>query len=159
MEWYHVYGVVVGTASLGLVIMLNLTGHLRARKEYKFHKMVIRNAIYDAEIVMRNVSCLSRDYDFADAKDVSERIANYAGKNMAKIDKYMEEIRTHRMYLKSDDPLMSKIKEVVDTLEWFTDFYGSDGGEPSVKQRVVWNEDRDEIGDGIDRLLKVAERM
>ena len=159
MEWYHIYGVVVGTASLVLVIALNVNNYLGARKEYAFHKNVIKSAIYDAEIVMRNVSCLSRDYDFADENDVSERIAEYARKNMAKIDKYMEEIRTHSMHLKSDDPLMGKIKGVVETLEWFVDFYGSDGRGPSMKQRVVWNEDRGKIGSGIDRLLRVAERM
>ena len=159
MEWYHVYSVGVSTLSLALVAVLNLTDYRRARKEYAFHKSVIKNAIYDAEIIMRNVSCLSRDYDYADEKDVSERIAEYAGKNMAKIDKYMGEIRSHRMHLKSDDPLMDKIKEVVETLEWFADFYGDDGRGPSIKQRVVWNEDRAEIGNGIDRLLKVAERM
>lgn len=159
MEWYHLYGIVVATASFILVIALNLSNRRRDRKEYAFHKSVIKNAIYDAEIVMRSVSCLSRDYDYADEKDVSERIAEYAGRHMAKIDKYMEEIRSHRMYLKSDDPMMKKINEVVDTLEWFVDFYSSDGRGPSMKQRVVWNEDRGKIGSGIDRLLKVAERM
>lgn len=159
MEWYHVYGVIAGTLSLALVIVLILNDYFRGRKECAYHKSVIKNAIYDAEIIMRSVSCLSRDYDFADEKEVSERIAEYAGKNMAKIDKYMGEIRTHSMHLKSDDPLMKKIKGVVETLEWFVDFYGIDGRGPSIKQKVVWNEDRGEIGNGIDRLLRVAERM
>ena len=159
MEWYFIYGASVATTSLAFAVTLYLSNRSRDRKEYAFHKSVIKNAIYDAEIVMRSVSCLSRDYDYAAEKDVSERIDEYAGRNMPKIDKYMEEIRSHRMHLKSDDPLMKKINEVVDTLEWFADFYGSDGRGPSMKQRVVWNEDRGKIGSGIDRLLKVAERM
>lgn len=28
-----------------------------------------------------------------------------------------------------------------------------------MRQRVVWNEDRDETGNGMDRLLRAAERM
>ena len=110
-------------------------------------------------MAVRSVSSLSRDYDYIDEKDVSKRISKYAEKNMPKIDKYMGEIRSHRMYLKSDDPLMGKINEAVKTLEWFADFYNSDGRDPSMEQRVVWNEDRNKIGGGIDRLLGIAKTM
>ena len=46
-----------------------------ARRERELHKGAIKSTICVAEAVMRNVSCLSRDYDFADEKEVSERIA------------------------------------------------------------------------------------
>lgn len=159
MEWYHAYGVVAGTLSLALVAVLVANDYRKARRERELHKGAIKSAICDAEAVMRNVSCLSRDYDFADEKEVSERIAEYARKNMPKIGRCTEEIRAHGMRLGSGDPLAKRAKGVVETLEWFADFYGSDGSGPSMKQRVVWNEDRDEIGDGIDRLLRTAERM
>ena len=159
MEWYHAYGVAAGTLSLALVIVLIVNDRRRARRERDLHKGAIKGAICDAEAVMRNVSCLSRDYDFVDEKEASERIAVYARKNMAKIDRCTEEIRAHGMRLGTGDPLAKRARGVVETLEWFADFYGSDGSGPSMKQRVLWNEDRDEIGEGIDRLLRTAKRM
>ena len=159
MEWYHVYGAVAGTASLALLAVLVLGSHRQAGRECRLHKGAVKGAICDAEIIMRTVSSLSRDYDFGDERDVSERIAAYAGKNMPKIDKCMGEIREHGMYLKSDDPLANKISKAAEALEWFADFYRTDGRGPSMKQRVVWNEDRGKIGCRIDRLLRAAGAM
>ena len=159
MEWYHAYGAAAGTASLALLAVPVLGSRRQAGRESRFHRGSIKGAICDAEAVVRSVSSLSRDYDYGDEGDVSERIAAYAGKNMPKIDRCMGEIRAHRMYLKSGGPLANKVDRAVETLEWFADSYRTDGRGPSMKQRVLWNEDRGKLGGGIDCLLGAAGAM
>lgn len=159
MEWYHAAGLFMGATSLALVIVINCRNYKRDRRDRDIHKLAIKDTIYDAEIVMRNVSALSRDYDFMDGREAACRIAAYARKNTPKVERAIDEIRRHYLYLDSSDPLKGRIKDVLSTLDWFVDTYGGDGAEPSVKQRVVWNEGRGTINDKIDQILTVAENM
>lgn len=152
-------GLLLGLTSLVLVIAINWRDHLRDRREREFHKMAIKDTIYDAEAVMRSVSSLSRDYDYMDAQEASGRIATYARRNTPKIERSIDEIRRHSLYLDSRDPLKVSVKEVLGTLDWFVATYGNDEGEPSIRERVVWNEGREKINEKIDQILAVAENM
>ena len=162
MEWYHGVSMVIGAVSLLLVVAINCRNLAKDRREDKFHKRAIQNSIYDAEIIMRNVSSISRDYDYVDGGEAAERILAYAQRNAPKMERYIGEIREHSLLLKSDDPLRERMPEVISTLDWFVDVYGSSsngGGKPSLKQRVAWNEGRAEISEKIDLVLEVAENV
>lgn len=159
MEWYHGASMLIGAATLLLVVVINYRNFARDRREDKFHRRAIQNSIYDAEIIMRNVSSISRDYDYVDGDEAAERISAYAQRNAPKIERYIGEIRGYSLLLKSDDPLKERIPEVISTLDWFVDVYGSGGGKPSLKQRVVWNEGRTKISEKIDLVHDVAENV
>ena len=160
MEWHHGLGIGIGAASLLLIAAISVQGRRRGRREDEFHRRAIQNAMCDAEAIMSGVSSLSRDYDYMDGDEAAARIAAYAQRNAPKMERYTGEIRQHSLFLKSDDPFKERVSEVVSTLDWFADvYYGKDGGKPSLKQRVVWSEGREEIGEKIDLVREVAENM
>ena len=108
---------------------------------------------------MRSMSNLSRDYDYMDGRRASEQIAAYARKNTPKIERRIDEMRRHSLYLDSRDPLKEHVKEALAALVWFIATYGNASDEPSIEQRVVWNEEREKINEKIDQILAVAEDM
>ena len=160
MEWHHGLGIVIGLASLLLIVAISVHDRRRGRREDESHRRAIQNAMCDAEIIMSGVSSLSRDYDYMDGDEAAARIAAYAQRNAPKIERCMGEIRLHSLFLRSDDPLRERVSEAVSALDWFADvYYSGDGGRPSLKQRVVWSEGREEIGEKIDLVREVAENM
>lgn len=159
MEWYHTAGLFLGAASLALVIAINCRNYRRDRRECELHKLAIKDAIYDAEIVMRNVSSLSRDYDYMDGREAAGGIAAYVRRNAPKIERSIDAIRRHSLYLDSGGPLRGRVKEVLASLDWFAATYGSGEDGPSIKQRVIWNERREKIDEKIDQILVVADNM
>lgn len=159
MEWYHAAGLILGLISLVLVVSINWRNYTRDRREREYHKLTIKDTIYDAEAVMSSVSTLSRDYDYMEGSEASEQIAAYARLNTPKIERYIDEIRRHSLHLESRDPLKEHVKEVLAALDWFITTYGNDGGKPSIKQRVVWNKEREKINEKIDQVLAVAENL
>ena len=158
MEWYHAAGLLLGLASLALLAAVYWRIYARDRRERDSRKAAIRDAIHDAEPVILYVPSLSRDYDYMDEAEASERIASYARENTPRIERSAGEIRRHSLYLDGGDPLRGRVKEALAALDWFIATYGNDG-EPSISQRVDWRDDRENIHEKIDQIRAVAKSM
>lgn len=158
MEWLDWFSVLAGSAALLIAIYLPIQDHRRRKRENDFHKNSIQDAIYDAEIIFRNVSSMTNDYDYVDEETATKRIFRYTRKNIAKINYCEQEIKRHSAFLKLDVDMNKKIKGVLDTLDWFADFYYCDET-PSIKQQVTWKKEHNNIDEKIDKLLEVAENM
>ena len=152
MEWFDWFSVAAGSIALILAICLPIRDKRKKDRENDFHRNTIQDAIYDAEIIFRNVSSLSNDYDYTDEKITSERIAKYTRKNIGKVDYCMQDIKYHSAFLKLDKDMKNKIKNILDTLDWFMDFYYCDDV-PTIKQNVTWKNEHDHLDEKIDRVF------
>ena len=157
--WYIGITIPLSIFSIGIALFSFFTSQKEKRMDQAYHKNEIQKSIREAEAVFKNMSALSNDYDFMDEEEASQKIAAYAKRNVAKIKECRCEIQEHVKHLGSRDPASREIDGVVDALRWFDGFYGCKGPEPSVEQRVAWNENRDRIDGRLDRLSKTTKML
>ena len=122
---------------------------------------MIQNAICDVELIFRNVSSLSNDYDYTDdIEEVSNKIARYVRRHIKKIDSCVDIIKYHSAFLKPDDDMTKKIKDTLSEIEWFSTYYYDVGGDSTtLDKQVAWRDGQLHLDEKIDKLLKVAEKM
>lgn len=159
IPWYGWFTISTSAAVIAFVSATALAGLAEKRRDRAYSRGRIRESIHRAEAVFRDVSALSNDYDFMDEGEASQRIASYARQNAATIRECRDEIREEIRHMGGRDSASRGLDGVLDDLRWFGTFYGCDGPEPSVGQRVAWNEGRDRIDGRLDRLSRAARML
>ena len=159
IQWYGWFTIVASAATLTYTAASFLKGREEKKRERNHRRGQIRESIREAEAVFRDMSALSNDYDFMDEDAASRKIAAHARRNAEKIRRCESEIREQMQHLGGKDAVVGEVGSVVDDLRWFGAFYGCDGHEPSVEQRVVWNDERYKVGGRLDRLSKASKML
>lgn len=154
MQWYGWFAIAAGAASLLLAAAVLSDGPCEKRREQRHRRGRMRESIREAEGVFRRMSSLSKDYDFVDEGEATERIAAYARGSAERLGRCRSEIEAHIRHMGGSDAAIRDAGGAVDALLWFDRFYGCRGAGPSVAQRVAWNDDRRQI----DRRLDVLSR-
>ena len=159
IRWYGWFTIAASIATLSYTAASFFKSREEKKRERDYRRGRMRMSIREAEAVFRDMSALSNDYDFMDEDSASRRIAAHAKRNAEKIRRCENEIREEMRHLGGKDAVAGEAGGVVDDLRWFGAFYSCDGQEPSVAQRVAWNDDRSEIGGHLDRLSRASKML
>ena len=159
IQWYGWFTISIGVIMIGYTSATFFAGSAEKKKDRAYRRRRIRESIRKAEVVFRDMSALSNDYDYMDEKEASQRIAAYAKQNAAMIKECRDEIREEIRHMGGRDSASQELDDVLKDLHWFAKFYEYDGPEPSVEQRVAWNEDRDRIDNRLDRLSRATKML
>ena len=159
IQWYGWFTIAASAATLTCTAASLLKGREEKKRERSHRRGQIRRSIREAEAVFRDMSALSNDYDFMDEDAASRKIAAHARRNAGKIRRCENDIREQMRRLGGKDASVGEVGGVVDDLRWFGAFYGCDGHEPSVEQRVIWSNERYEVGGRVDRLSKASKML
>lgn len=156
IEWYGWFTITLSTITISYTAAFFFNKREEKRRDRECRRDRIRKSIREAEDVFRRMSSLSHDYDFMDENEASEKIAAHARRNAERLGRCRTEIEAQVRHLGARDATIRDVHGVVDVLLWFDGFYGCRGPEPSVAQRVAWNDDRHQIDGRLDQLSEAS---